>query len=146
VAESNPPVAAPDGYVLAPVILRPLAVSEIKDAMEVEFNFHIDQARPLWARLLEIAAGIPLDEQERIHDDARCRAPAPLTGWQARAKLVDALNGWRVYEAGGYQLVAYHPDVGEVCGDSRGSGGVYSVIALLKTVLDAVPAKAVAGG
>lgn len=144
-AATIPPMQLLQGYVLAPVILTPLAVSQIKDVMETEFDLHIDQARPLWARLLEIAAGIPLAEQERMHVGEASRAPTPVVALLAR--LTDALDGWTVYQTGGYTLAAHHPDCGEVIGDSRMRGNAtFSLIATLKKVLDVMPPKEVPNG
>lgn len=74
------PAAAvvPDGYVLVPVILPPLAVSKIKDHLAEEHQLHSAKARPLWARLLEIVNGISVSDQEDLFVAENQRAPAPI--------------------------------------------------------------------
>lgn len=57
-----------DGWVLAPVRLPADAVSGIKDILESNYNMPSVKARPLWASLLEIIAGLSIEEQEAINE------------------------------------------------------------------------------
>lgn len=68
----------PEGYVLVPIILPPLTVSGIKDVLAVEHGIHSEQARPLWASLLSVVAGLPVEQQEALYAAERGCAPAPL--------------------------------------------------------------------
>lgn len=72
-------MSAPEGYVLVPVVLPPLAVSEIKDWAEEEHGLHLTQARPFWAELLRIVSGMSVDEQEALFVAEKGCAPAPLS-------------------------------------------------------------------
>lgn len=72
------PTNIPPGWALVPIVLPPLAVSEIKDLLESEYQCHLTQCRPLWASLLKIVAGLSIESQERLFVAERGRAPAPL--------------------------------------------------------------------
>lgn len=76
--------AVPKGHVPAPMILSPLQVAEIKDMLHQDYAFHLDQARPLWARLLEIVCGVRMAEQEAMFVAERGVAPAPLSPVQPK--------------------------------------------------------------
>jgi hypothetical protein len=52
--------------VTMPVRLPPLAVSEIKDMLAREYGLFDFKARPLWAQMVKILAGISIEEQERL--------------------------------------------------------------------------------
>ena len=57
-----------DGWVLVPIRLPAEAVSGIKDILESNYNMPSVKARPLWASLLEIIAGLSIEEQEAINE------------------------------------------------------------------------------
>ena len=57
-----------DGWVLVPVRLPADAVSGIKDILESDYDMPSVKARPLWASLLEIVAGLSIEEQEAINE------------------------------------------------------------------------------
>lgn len=56
------PAGVPDGMVLVPRELPMLRVPEIKDMLAEEFHIYDCQARPLWAELLKIVAGVGIDD------------------------------------------------------------------------------------
>ena len=66
--------ALPDRHIAVPVVLPALAVSEIKDMLESEYDMYSIQARPLWASLLTIVAKISLDDQIAIDEQARAES------------------------------------------------------------------------
>ena len=66
--------ALPDRHIAVPVVLPALAVSEIKDVLESEYDMYSIQARPLWASLLTIVAKISLDDQIAIDEQARAES------------------------------------------------------------------------
>lgn len=53
--------------VLVPVRLQSIKVSEFKDMIGAEYGMHSIYARPFWARLLSIVAGLSDEEQEVIN-------------------------------------------------------------------------------
>lgn len=57
-----------DGRATVPVRLSALHVSEIKDMIEADYNIYDAKARPLWASLLQIVAGLSIEQQEAINE------------------------------------------------------------------------------
>ena len=73
-AAQEPVAEVPDRHIAVPVVLTALAVSEIKDMLESEYDMYSIQARPLWASLLTIVAKISLDDQIAIDEQARAES------------------------------------------------------------------------
>ncbi|UJJ60616.1 hypothetical protein [Rhodanobacter denitrificans] len=63
IREASAAQTPPDGRVAVPMVLSNAQASEIKDMLAEEYGVHGVQARALWADVLQIVAGISLDDQ-----------------------------------------------------------------------------------
>jgi hypothetical protein len=77
--EKPEPAIEAGAFMLVPVRLPALAISEIKDMLEADYGIYDAKARPLWSSLLRIVTGMSLERQISINEQrqATTQPPAP---------------------------------------------------------------------
>lgn len=98
------PAAPVGGFVVVPVRLPALAVSEIKDWLEAEYQLYDAKARPFWAGLLKIITGLSIEQQITINEN-RATAAQPSAKDGVRVEPEPYTNMYGNFSGQQYELL-----------------------------------------